>query len=447
MDNLQAQLTQLMQDLQLEDAPAGGSVVVYHKGQLIAEANVGYAVPGIKWSKDTLSLNFSTGKGVLVTLIHILVSNGLLDYDQPIANYWPDFAANGKQSITLRQVLTHRSGLYNIQSITDTATDMTDWATMLKRVEAMSPQSPVNKQAISAYSALVSGWVLGGLIEKATNTPLNQVLDKYLSEPLGTVGSIYFGVPKDKLSTVATLSKNFDDFEEYIAVDSDLQLDTSKPKKRGGKPKLKADNKQTLQVYQSLQSYSCWHAIYKQRGGEKAALNTLDIANLYLDMGSIKMQDFKYALVPAGRSGFDYYTGDSLMAKIPAANNVASAEALARMYSMLANKGVWQGKRLISESVFAELSAIYVEGSDAIMPAADPHSMLWRLGYHRVFSRCQNSNELDTAFGHMGYNGSVAWCDMESELAVAYVHNYDVTMSTDVRQFAITEAILQAIKN
>lgn len=142
--DLQSQLTAIMQQLQLSDAPAGGSVVVYHKGQLIAEASVGYALPNKAWTKDTLSLNFSTGKGVLVTLIHILVTHKLLDYDQPLANYWPEFGANGKQNMTLREVLTHQSGLFNIQAITDTAEDMLDWTQMLKRVEAMAPQTVAN---------------------------------------------------------------------------------------------------------------------------------------------------------------------------------------------------------------------------------------------------------------------------------------------------------------
>ena len=451
MDNLQAQLTQLMRDLQLEDAPAGGSVVVYHKGELIAQANAGYAVPDTPWDKDTLSLNFSTGKGVLVTLIHILVSNSLLDYDQPLAHYWPEFAANGKQDITLRQVLTHQAGLFNIQSVTDTAEDMVHWQQMLSRVEAMSPRVPANEQATSAYSALVSGWVLGGLIEKVTNQTLNEVIDEYLAKPLGIEGSLYFGVPQQKLTDVATLTKNFEGFETFIGVKEDSQSDLSAPKKRSAKPKLRSDNEQTLQIYQNMTAYPCWQAAMKQGAGSEqqdqdndgAVLNTLDIANLYFDMSSIQMQDFKYALVPAGRSGFNYYTADALMAKIPAANNVASADALAKMYAMLANKGSWQGKQLISEQVFQQLSQINVKGPDAIMPAADPHSMQWRLGYHRVFSRCYSSEELSSAFGHMGYNGSVAWCDFERELAVAFVHNYDVVMSTDIRQFAITETILQ----
>ena len=441
--DLQSQLTAIMQQLQLSDAPAGGSVVVYHKGQLIAEASVGYALPNKAWTKDTLSLNFSTGKGVLVTLIHILVTHKLLDYDQPLANYWPEFGANGKQNMTLREVLTHQSGLFNIQAITDTAEDMLDWTQMLKRVEAMAPQTVANEQAISAYSALVSGWVLGGLIEKVTAKTLNQVIDEYLAEPLGIEGSLYFGVPEDKLASVATLAKNFEDFESFIKINDESESEEVVTKKRRGKPKLRSDSEQTLQFYQSLPSYPCWQSVYTQQGVDKAVLNTLDIANLYFDMSSIQMQDFKYALVPAGRSGFNYYTADSLMAKIPAANNVASATALVKMYAMLANKGVWQGKRLISEEVFDALSKIEVEGRDAIMPAADPHSMQWRLGYHRVFSRCYNSDDLSTAFGHMGYNGSVAWCDSERQLAMAYVHNYDVVMSTDIRQFALTEAILQ----
>ena len=443
MDNLQAQLTQLMKDLQLEDAPAGGSVVVYHEGQLVAEASVGYALPDKAWTKDTLSLNFSTGKGVLVTLIHILVTHKLLDYDQPLALYWSEFGANGKQNITLRDVLTHQSGLFNIQAITDTAEDMIDWPQMLNRVEAMSRQSVANEQATSAYSALVSGWVLGGLVEKVTNQTLNEAIDQYLAQPLGIEGSLYFGVPKQKLTNVATLTKNFENYESFIGLKEDSPSDSSAPKKRSAKPKLRSDSEQTLQLYQSLRSYRCWQSAYQQQDADKTVLNTLDIANLYFDMSSIQMQDFKYALVPAGRSGFSYYTADALMAKIPAANNVASADALVKMYTMLANKGVWQGKRLISEEVFEALSKIEVEGRDAIMPAANPHSMQWRLGYHRVFSRCYSSEDLSTAFGHMGYNGSVAWCDTERQLAVAYVHNYDVVMSTDIRQFALTEAILQ----
>ncbi|PNK59712.1 serine hydrolase domain-containing protein [Psychrobacter sp. FDAARGOS_221] len=443
---LQAKLTQLMQQLQLEDMPAGGSVVVYKNSELIAQACVGEATPDLKWDKNTLSLNFSTGKGVLVTLIHVLVSNDLLDYEQRIAHYWPQFAANGKQDIRLIDVLTHRSGLFNIQQITESADDMTDWGLMLERVEQLEPQATFNEQAESAYSALVSGWVLGGLIEKVTGLTLNEALAQYLTEPLGIADSVYFGVPADKVQQVATPVKNFDNFDQLTALtDDNEQGDEAKQavKKRSSKPKLRLDSEHILEVYQSLPSYECWqHADTQSDGENETNLGTADIAKLYLDMSQIKIQDFKYALVPAGRSGFDYYTAESLMAKIPAANNVASAEALATMYAMLANKGQWLGQQLIRPEVFEQLSAIHVKGGDAIMPATEPNSMQWRLGYHRLFSRCHDTDKLQNMFGHMGYNGSVAWCDVESNTAVAYVHNYDVTMTTDIRQFALIEAIL-----
>jgi CubicO group peptidase (beta-lactamase class C family) len=76
--------------------------------------------------------------------------------------------------------------------------------------------------------------------------------------------------------------------------------------------------------------------------------------------------------------------------------------------------------------------------------------MDWRLGYHRLFSICQNvDSEMLKAnqqgFGHMGYNGSVAWCDPAQQLSFAFIHNFDTTMLNDVRQFALTEAVLSLV--
>ena len=114
---LQQRLQQLLTDLQLDDAPAGGALVVYQAGQCIAQASVGMARADLSWGADTLSLNFSTGKGILATLVHVLVSQQLLNYDRPIADYWPAFAAQDKKQITLRRVMSHQANLFSIQSI------------------------------------------------------------------------------------------------------------------------------------------------------------------------------------------------------------------------------------------------------------------------------------------------------------------------------------------
>ena len=438
---LNQNLAQLLSQFDLNQKVGGCSLVIFHQGKAVTQlahgiANIDKTNQRITpWQPSTLSLNFSTGKGILVTLIHILASQNLLAYDKTLASYWPAFAQNGKDSVTLRDILTHESGLFNIVNITEHAKDMLDWQLMLSNVEQMALNSPINTQSSgsssankdsvnqstesstasnadssAAYSALVSGWVLGGLIEKVTQLPLQQALEYYLLEPLNLVGQAYFGVPKDKVEQVAGQIR---------------------AKETQVKPLLTQDADSTLQFYQSLPFYPEWLTL-SQSG---SPLTTQAINALYFQPANINIEDYKSALVPIGSRQFNYYHPVTLQAKIPAANGVASAIALATVYAMLANRGVWQGKTLINSAVFKALSTIHNEQFDKIMPAV----MAWRLGYHRVFSLF---HDVSDAFGHMGYNGSMAWCDPSRALAVSFVHNYDVTMLGDDRQFILNETIL-----
>lgn len=431
---LNQNLAQLLSQFDLNQKVGGCSLVIFHQGKAVTQlahgiANIDKTNQQITpWQPSTLSLNFSTGKGILVTLIHILVSQNLLAYDKTLASYWPAFAQNGKDSVTLRDMLTHESGLFNIVSITEHAKDMLDWQLMLSNVEQMTLNSPTNtcsstnnKQPINqstesradssaAYSALVSGWVLGELIEKVTQLPLQKALEYYLLQPLNLVGQAYFGVPKDKVEQVAGQIR---------------------AKETQAKPLLTQDTDSTLQFYQSLPFYPAWLTLSQS----DSPLTTQAINALYFQPANINIEDYKSALVPIGSRQFNYYHPVTLQAKIPAANGVASAIALATVYAMLANRGVWQGKTLINSTVFKVLSTIHNEQFDKIMPAV----MAWRLGYHRVFSLF---HDVSDAFGHMGYNGSMAWCDPSRALAVSFVHNYDVTMLGDDRQFILNETIL-----
>lgn len=100
----------VLTSLQFDDAPAGGALVIYQNGREVVNVSVGQALPNQPWTDQTLSVNFSIGKGVLATLVAALVSQGLLNYDVPIVEYWQKFGTNGKQNITLRHILTHTSG-------------------------------------------------------------------------------------------------------------------------------------------------------------------------------------------------------------------------------------------------------------------------------------------------------------------------------------------------
>ncbi len=432
-NELEQNLQQLLAKLQLDDAPAGGSLVVYQAGQCIAQASIGMAQANMPWQADTLSLNFSTGKGVLATLAHVLVSQQLLAYDVPIASYWSAFAANGKADITLRILMSHQADLFAISTIDVDNATLLDWDKMLELVAAMSMTTPDNVVAYdSAYSALVYGWILGGLIEKVTDKSLAEALHFYLTEPLGIADSCYFGVPANKIDEVAKMVRDFS------AEDNEgSQLGSKRHK-----PTLKSDSLDTLATYEQLPNYSCWQqlATRQDRASADTPLNSTQINRLYFDHSAINANNYRAALVPASKQPIDYYSKQALQAIIPAANGVASAKALATIYAMLANGGVWQDKTLIDEATFEQLSTPQVEGMDAVMPAP----MKWRLGYHRLFSICHDN--VEQGFGHMGYNGSVAWCEPAQQLSFAFIHNFDVTMMNDIRQFALTEAVLDLVK-
>ena len=65
----------------------------------------------VPWSADTAAMVFSATKGMAATVIHRLADRGLIDYEAPVAEYWPEFGANGKSDLTVREVMRHRAGL------------------------------------------------------------------------------------------------------------------------------------------------------------------------------------------------------------------------------------------------------------------------------------------------------------------------------------------------
>ena len=203
---MQQQFQRVLDELKLDDAPAGGALVIYHQGKEVVNVATGNALPDLAWSAKTLSVNFSIGKGVMATLIAILVSQGMLDYEAPISRYWPEFADNGKANIRLKQVLSHSAGLFDITAITTDANLLLDWEQMIQRVAAMPVSIPKGQDEhhyASAYSALVSGWVLGALVERVTGLGLNDALNRYLAEPLDVVGELYYGVDEALLPMIA----------------------------------------------------------------------------------------------------------------------------------------------------------------------------------------------------------------------------------------------------
>lgn len=374
----------------LQDARSqqgGAALVVYFQGQKVVDIYTGKKSQEEDWQSNTLAMCYSTGKGILATLAHILVSEGVLDYEQTIAHYWPEFAQNGKANITLRHVLSHQSGLFDIRNTIETATEMLDWSHMLDVMAAATPRFAAGQSY--AYQPLTYGWILGGVIEKATKQPLSWLMQRYLVQPLELDGA-YFGTPTSELNRVARLLE---------------------------KPKTTAQPKPQIK---------------KSSQPRKTSLS-----ERVLELSGQSPQDFQDAMIPKGMRHFSFYSDEGLQAVIPAANGVFTADSLAKVYAMLANQGQWQGQQLIRPEVFKQLSAVQSKARDRVMPIP----MHWRLGYHRILTMGKRAPH---GFGHVGFNGSGAWCDFDRELSFAYTHNFNVTSATgDYRLWGLSQETLR----
>lgn len=214
MSNLQKLVQHTIDELISSGTETGLQVAVYHRGELIVDAVSGTAdlETGRPVTPDTLFYAASTVKAATATVANLLVDRGLLEYDAPIVDIWPEF---GKEKGTLRHILTHSIGLPAIPATT-TVEELIDGHTMTSALEAAEVWwEPGTK---TTYHAQTFGFLIGELVRRATGKPISQVLREEITEPLGIGDQLYFGVPADQLPRVAKLhrAEGIDEVVEQI---------------------------------------------------------------------------------------------------------------------------------------------------------------------------------------------------------------------------------------
>ena len=177
----------------------GGALAVYVDGQPVVDVWTGWSDRRGKlpWSADTAPMVFSATKGMTATVIHRLVDRGLIDYDVPVAEYWPAFGANGKMDMTVREVMRHHAGLSGLRGAT--REDLLDHLVMEERLAAARPGRLLGKPA---YHALTFGWLMSGLARAVTGKGMRTLIREELAEPLGTDG-MHLGRPPAEAPTRA----------------------------------------------------------------------------------------------------------------------------------------------------------------------------------------------------------------------------------------------------
>jgi len=188
---------------QIAKSGGGASVAVFHHGELVVDLWGGARDDlGTPWARDTLTICFSTTKGVMATAAHVLADRGLLDYDDRVAKHWPEFGQAGKEGITVRHVLAHQSGLYHIRQMVDHAGRMRDWNYMIRAIERTPP---IHKPGTrTGYHGLTYGYLVGEIIQRVTGTCFGQLVQDEIARPLQLDG-MYIGAPQEVLHRSAKL--------------------------------------------------------------------------------------------------------------------------------------------------------------------------------------------------------------------------------------------------
>lgn len=197
-----ARVEQALQSLVDEGPEVGLQVAAYVDGALVVDTWAGVAdeATGRRVDGDTLFMLSSTTKGVTATLAAILADRGSLDYDRPMASYWPEFGAHGKDRVTVREVIAQRSGIP--QTPVGYAPEwLSDWDRMCRGIADLAPMFPPGER--TAYASLTFGHMIGEIIRRIDGRSVGQFCQEELAGPLGA--DVYLGVPDRLLDRVAVL--------------------------------------------------------------------------------------------------------------------------------------------------------------------------------------------------------------------------------------------------
>ena len=340
----------------------GGAVSVRLHGHPVVDVWAGFADrrTGAAWTRDTATICFSTSKGLASTVVHRLADRGLLDYDAPVATYWPEFAAAGKQGITVRTLLSHRAGLHSMSGLAKTPEELLDHELMEERL-ATRRADPLPGHP--GYHAITFGWLASGLARRLTGKGMAQLVREELAGSLGTVG-LSIGTPPDGLVRFAPLLGRTAPVRPTPALLADLT--------RRSMPALK-------RVEPTRRFFEALYVPHFDRvlsGRHPAVLGT----------------------------------------EMPAVNGVVSAHGLATLYAPIANEGVLGDVRLLSPATTHALSLVQTRARDAVIGMR----MNWRMGYHRGGVQGYRG---DAIFGHYGFGGSGGWADPATGLSFGFVTN------------------------
>ncbi|UDY34202.1 serine hydrolase domain-containing protein [Dermatobacter hominis] len=376
----------------------GAGFCLYVDGQKVVDLTGGVRdLAGTPYDEDTLQLVFSSTKGVTATCAHLLVQRGLLDVDEPVSTYWPEFAAAGKADVPVSWLLSHQAGLIDVDHPM-TLEQALDWDTV---TAALAASPPVWEPGTGyGYHAVTFGWLVGEVVRRVAGTDIGSFVRTELVEPLGL--DLWIGLPPEQEHRVAPLvPASAAGFGEGAPVDDVPTADGAGE-----------DHRSLVRLLDEL-------------------LGEGNLLGRTLGAPGGAFADDRVWNEPQVRA-----------AQIPAANGVTDATSLARLYAALVSDV--DGVRLLDPDTVDRAIVPQVSG--------DPGSSLvvmldipFALGYmtHSGVSPLLGGR----SFGHYGAGGSLGFADPDRRVAGAYVMNQmQIGIAGDPRTAGLLAAVDQVVE-
>lgn len=370
-----------------DGSEVGAAFSAYHQGRKVADLWGGVAdvATGAPWQEDTLILVFSTTKGATAICANRLAQEGRLDVDAPVADYWPEFAAEGKQDIPVSYLLSHQAGLAWIDGDM-TAEEALSWDPVVVALAAQKPGWEPGTQ--HGYHATTYGWLVGEVIRRITGETVGTYLRREVADPLGL--DFWIGLPESEEPRVAKLISMI---PEGITAD-----------------------------------------LLKNPGDNPIAQLMAAFLGPETNLG-------RALFAPGGAfTDMDIYNSRAMhAAEVPAANGISDARSLARMYA--ACVGEVDGVRLLTPEQVEKAREQRTFGPNTVLMDMEVE---FGLGF-MVNAGIINLGGRHS-FGHFGAGGSVGWADPDAELGFGYVMNrMDMGLAGDVRSTNLVNAVYESL--
>jgi CubicO group peptidase (beta-lactamase class C family) len=364
----------------------GAAVAVYRDGKKVVDLWGGYrnGITKAPWQEDTLVTMMSTTKGMSSLAVAVAASQGLISYDAKVADYWPEFAQAGKESVTVRQLLSHQAGLPVIDQPL-TLDDLANPAKMSTKIAAQSPAwTPGTRHG---YHTVTLGWYESELIRHVD--PAGRTLGRFFADEIARP----FGL----------------DF--YIGLPASVNRD------------------RVAQLH-------CW-----TRPEMLLHLHTMP-PRFVAAVFNPRSLSARSVQIP-GMSVLDDFNREALReVEMPSSNGTGTARSVAKLYSSAATGGADIG---LSPSIFETIAKPAIPPTNGVRDKVLQADTAFSLGFMRPAPKFVFGSS-EKAFGTPGLGGSFGFADPETGTGFAYAMNrLGFHFVSDPRELALRQSLFHDI--